>query len=79
VEVVPPRLRTLLSRLREADARRSSAPFGSDERRAAEEEVEALMRAIRGETPLADPSTSETRTGRSPDGERPGEYRETEG
>jgi hypothetical protein len=71
VEVVPPQLRTLLSRLREADARRSLAPFGSAERRAAEEEVEALMRAIRGEAPAVGPSGPETRSGRPPDGERP--------
>ena len=72
VEVVPPRLSTLLSRLREADARRSLAPFGSDERRAAEDEVEVLMRAIRGEAPaVGDPSAANTRSGRPPDGERP--------
>jgi hypothetical protein len=71
VEVVPPRLRTLLSRLREADARRSLAPFGSDERRVAEEEVEVLTRAIRGEAPPADAQGREARPGRPPDDKRP--------
>ena len=60
VGVVPPRLRSLLSRLRDADARRLASAPGSPERLAAEQESERLVRAIRGE-PVQPPAEDEAR------------------